>query len=191
MSTLSWLYPKGPIDLGDRVRPLPGDGSVPGLPDWRWIFTPGHTAGHVSLFRDADRTLIAGDAFVTTKQESAMAVITQRRAIHGPPKYFTPDWQAAATSVATLAGLDPEVAATGHGEPLRGASMRAAVHDLARDFRRRAIPRHGRYVGRPARADENGILDVPPDVPHLLPMLLAGAGVGLLGVTLLARRARS
>ena len=30
----------------------------------------GPHAGHVSLFRDADRALIAGDAFVTTKQES-------------------------------------------------------------------------------------------------------------------------
>ena len=42
------------------------------MPGWRWVHTPGHTAGHVSLFRDADRTLIAGDAFVTTKQESAL-----------------------------------------------------------------------------------------------------------------------
>ena len=35
------------------------------MPGWRWIHTPGHTAGHVSLYRDSDRTLLAGDAFVT------------------------------------------------------------------------------------------------------------------------------
>jgi glyoxylase-like metal-dependent hydrolase (beta-lactamase superfamily II) len=39
------------------------------MPGRRWLHTPGHTAGHVS-FRDHDRCLIVGDAFVTTKQES-------------------------------------------------------------------------------------------------------------------------
>jgi len=190
VATLSWTYPRGPIDLGSRVKPLPDDGSVPGLPGWRWIFTPGHTPGHVALFRDADRTLIAGDAFVTTRQESALAVLTQRRELHGPPMYFTPDWDAAARSVAILAGLDPEVAATGHGEPLRDGSMRADLHDLARDFQRRAVPRHGRYVNRPAVTDANGIVDVPHDVPHYLPLVL-GIGAGALAASLISRRAGS
>jgi glyoxylase-like metal-dependent hydrolase (beta-lactamase superfamily II) len=176
IATLSWTYPWGPINLGDRVKPLPEDGSVPGLPGWRWIFTPGHTPGHVALFRDADRTLIAGDAFVTTKQESALAVMTQRQELHGPPMYFTPDWESAARSVAALADLDPEIAATGHGEPLHGGSMRADLHNLARDFHRRAVPQQGRYVNRPAEADENGVLNIPPDVPHNLPNLLVGVG---------------
>ena len=61
MARLSSLYPRGPIDLGQRVRSLPSDGSVPGMPGWRWIFTPGHTAGHVSLWRDEDALLLAGD----------------------------------------------------------------------------------------------------------------------------------
>lgn len=85
MASLSWAYPRGPIDLGDRVRALPGDGRVPGLPEWRWMHTPGHAPGHVSFFREADRTLIAGDAFITTKQESALAVLAQRPEVHGPP----------------------------------------------------------------------------------------------------------
>jgi glyoxylase-like metal-dependent hydrolase (beta-lactamase superfamily II) len=186
IAALSWAYSRGPIDLGDRVKSLPEDGSVPGLPGWRWIFTPGHTPGHVAFFRDADRTLIAGDAFVTTKQESALAVITQRHELHGPPMYFTPDWESAAQSVATLAELDPEVAATGHGEPLRGGSMRADLHDLARDFRRRAVPRQGRYVNHPAEADDNGVVNVPPDLPHRLPILLLGVGAGFLAATVLA-----
>ena len=174
VSALSWSFPRGPIDLGGRVQPLPDDGSVPGLAAWRWILTPGHTPGHIVLFRDADRTLIAGDAIVTTKQESIAAVISQRRELHGPPMYFTPDWEAAGRSVATLANLNPEIAATGHGEPLRGESMRADLHALARDFRRRAVPRHGRYVNRPAIADENGVVSMPPEIPELLPNLLLG-----------------
>jgi glyoxylase-like metal-dependent hydrolase (beta-lactamase superfamily II) len=174
VSALSWSFPRGPIDLGDRVKPLPEDGSVPGLPGWVWVFTPGHTPGHVALFRDSDRALIAGDAFVTTKQESVAAVMSRRRELHGPPMYFTPDWAAAARSVATLADLKPEVAATGHGEPLRGAAMRADLSDLARDFHHRAVPRHGRYANRAAEADESGTVSIPPDVSDLLPDLLNG-----------------
>ncbi len=174
IAALSWSFPRGPIDLGDKVKPLPQDKTAPGLPAWRWVFTPGHTPGHVSLFRDADRTLIAGDAIVTTKQESAHAVMTQRHELHGPPMYFTPDWAAAAKAVTALAELDPEVAATGHGEPLRGASMRADLHAVARDFGLRAVPRHGRYVTRPAETDQNGVVAVPPDVSDLVPELLRG-----------------
>src|SRR3954467_14621253 len=54
MALSSPLYPRGPIDLGARVRALPGDGSVPGMPGWRWLFTPGHTPGHVSFWREED-----------------------------------------------------------------------------------------------------------------------------------------
>ena len=68
MALLSFAYPSKGIDLGGRVKPLPEDGSVPFMPAWRWIHTPVHAPGHVSLCRDADRCLISGDAFVTTKQ---------------------------------------------------------------------------------------------------------------------------
>lgn len=107
MARLSGLYPREPIDLEGRVHPLPLDGTVPTLPEWRWIHTPGHSAGHVSLFRDSDRTLIVGDAFCTTKQESFLAVATQRPELHGPPAYFTTDWDAARHSVGLLAALRP------------------------------------------------------------------------------------
>ena len=103
MARLATLYPRQPIDLGGQVRALPSDGTVPTLPAWRWIHTPGHTAGHVSLFREADRTLIVGDAFCTTKQESLLAVASQRPELHGPPAYFTTDWDAARDSVERLA----------------------------------------------------------------------------------------
>ena len=67
MARLSPLYPTGPVDVSRWLRPLPEDGSVPGLPGWRWLHTPGHSPGHVSFWRESDRTLIVGDAFVTTK----------------------------------------------------------------------------------------------------------------------------
>jgi glyoxylase-like metal-dependent hydrolase (beta-lactamase superfamily II) len=150
MALSSPLYPKGPIDISDRLHLLSADGSVPFMPGWRWLPTPGHTTGHVSLWREADRTVIAGDAFITTNQESAYAVATQRPELHGPPMYYTPDWVRAHRSVELLAGLEPELVVTGHGRAMHGPAMRAALHTLARDFRRIAVPEHGRYVDAPA-----------------------------------------
>lgn len=146
MAALSPMYPRGPIDVRRWLRPLPDDGTVPGMPDWQWLHTPGHTAGHVSLWRETDRTLIAGDAFITTNQESAYAVALQRTEIHGPPTYFTSDWGAARQSVERLAALEPELVITGHGRALADAEMRMALHTLANDFDRIAVPEHGRYV---------------------------------------------
>jgi glyoxylase-like metal-dependent hydrolase (beta-lactamase superfamily II) len=146
MATLSRFYPRGPIDLSGSLRPLPSDGTVPGMNGWRWIHTPGHTDGHISLWRESDRVVVAGDAFITTKQESAYAVATQRPELHGPPTYFTPDWRSAAESVRRLAALEPELAVTGHGRALSGSEFRDALHTLARDFEHVAVPEHGRYV---------------------------------------------
>ncbi len=159
---LSPLFPRGPVDVRDRLRPLPEDGpkdgprsgSVPPMPGWRWLHTPGHSAGQVSLWREADRALIAGDAFVTTAQESAYAAVTQEPELHGPPKYFTHDWQAARDSVRRLAELAPELAITGHGRAMRGEAMREALRTLARDFDQLAVPEHSRFADAPQRAED-------------------------------------
>lgn len=187
MAALSWMYPRGPIDLGGRVRALPEDHSVPFMPGWRWIHTPGHTAGHVSFFRDGDKTLIAGDAFVTTNQASALAVLEQRKEIHGPPAYYTPDWVAARESIEELAALRPEIAATGHGVPMAGEELRTGLDALLRNFDEVAYPTHGRYAQHPAIADENGLVSVPPEKPGLPPALVFGLGAGVVaGLTLAA-----
>lgn len=150
MATLAPLYPTRPVDVSGRLRPLPADGGVPDMPGWRWIHTPGHSPGHVSLWREADRALIVGDAFVTTKQESAYAAVMQSPEMHGPPRYFTIDWAAARAAVETLAALRPDLAVTGHGRAMRGSAMTEALTTLARDFDRVAVPEQGRYVEQPA-----------------------------------------
>jgi glyoxylase-like metal-dependent hydrolase (beta-lactamase superfamily II) len=190
LAALARFYPRGPIDLGERVRALPEDGTVPGMPEWRWVHTPGHTPGHISLFREADRTLIAGDAFVTTKQESATAVLTQRPELHGPPAYYTPDWESARRSVELLAALEPRQVATGHGPPLQGREMLANLHELARNFERLAVPVRGRYVRQPAIADERGVVAVPPPAPDPLPRILLGVGLAIVMGAALKRSAR-
>jgi glyoxylase-like metal-dependent hydrolase (beta-lactamase superfamily II) len=156
MAALSGLYPRGPIDVSERLHPLPPDGSVPFLPEWRWIHTPGHAPGHISLWRERDRSMVVGDAFITTNQESAYAVATQEPELHGPPRYFTPDWTTARDSVRRLAALSPELVITGHGHAMRGAVMRNALDLLARDFDRIAVPEHGRYVHTDVHPDARG-----------------------------------
>jgi glyoxylase-like metal-dependent hydrolase (beta-lactamase superfamily II) len=161
MARLSAFYPKGPIDVSRWLQPLPEDGSVPGMPGWRWLHTPGHAPGHVSLWREADRLLVAGDAFVTTRQESAYAVAVQKPELHGPPMYFTPDWVSARASVEALAALEPETVVTGHGPAMQGSAVRTALHHLADNFEQLGVPDQGRYVNMPARADEDGTTYVP------------------------------
>jgi len=140
MAALARFYPRGPVDVSQRLHALPEDGSVPGMSGWQWLHTPGHTPGHISLWRAADRTLIAGDAFITTRQESAFAVALQQPELHGPPMYYTADWDAAQQSVERLASLEPELVITGHGPALQGEKMRAALQKLARDFKQIAVP---------------------------------------------------
>jgi glyoxylase-like metal-dependent hydrolase (beta-lactamase superfamily II) len=183
MARMSPLYPRGPYDFSRRLRPLPADGSVPGMPGWRWILSPGHSPGHVALFRDSDRTLLAGDAFVTTKQESMTAVLQWRAEVNGPPAYFTQDWVAARRSVEVLAALEPDAVGTGHGPPLHGDEMRHALRTLARDFDMIALPEDGRYVRSPAVFDEQGVVSVPPPVLDPVTMIL---GLGLVALAGLA-----
>lgn len=141
MSLLSPLFPRKPVDVGSRLHALPDDHSVPYMPGWRWIHTPGHSPGHISFWREDDRSMIVGDAFITTKQESAYAAVTQAPEMHGPPMYFTPDWDSARRSVRELASLQPELVVTGHGRAMQGAGMREALEELAMRFDDVAMPR--------------------------------------------------
>jgi glyoxylase-like metal-dependent hydrolase (beta-lactamase superfamily II) len=144
MSLLSPTLPKGPVDVGDRLRALPSEGaelSLAELPGWTLLHTPGHTPGHVSFLRKEDSTLLVGDAFCTTKPESFFeATLAQHTELHGPPSYFTSDWDQAKISVRKLAGLQPLVVIPGHGKPLSGPDVPRALEQLADDFEKIAIP---------------------------------------------------
>lgn len=177
MTLLSFTYPRGPIDIADRLLLLPDDGTIPVLPGWKYYHTPGHAPGHISLFRESDRLLIAGDAFVTTKQESAIGAFLQPRKLSGPPKYFTYNWGSAERSVKLLADLEPSIAATGHGESMSGEEMRQALHDLAENFADKAVPSSGRYVNEPALVNQQGVQYTPP--PHNKGLIIAAAGIAV------------
>ncbi|MEI4605474.1 MBL fold metallo-hydrolase [Bacillus cereus] len=146
VAKMSPLFPNEPIDLGNNVKALPTDGTVPHKPEFRWIHTPGHTPGHISLFREKERTLIAGDAFVTVKQEYLYKVITQEQEISGPPRYLTTDWKAAKESVIKLEKLKPLTAVTGHGIPMSGELLSTSLKTLVQEFDKIALPDYGKYV---------------------------------------------
>jgi len=154
MSLLSPLYPRGPVDVGDHLRPLPSDGSVPGMIGWEWIHTPGHSPGHIALWNKNEKTVISGDAFITTRQESAYAVAIQAPEMHGPPMYFTQNWEEARESVQTLAALEPQIVVTGHGMAMKGEEVRRALHTLANNFDEIARPETGKYVEHPLTGQE-------------------------------------
>lgn len=148
VSKMSPIFPNEPINLGSHVEVLPANGTVPHMPEFKWIHTPGHTPGHVSFFREKDRALIVGDAFVTVKQEYLYKVITQEQGISGPPRYLTTDWKAAKESVEKLADLQPSVAITGHGVPMKGELLTKSLEKLVTDFDEIAVPSHGKYVDK-------------------------------------------
>ncbi len=153
MAVMSPIYPRTSTNLSGVAKALPADGSVPTLAGWTWLHTPGHAAGHISLFREEDRVLLPGDAFCTTKQESFLAVAKQTPELHGPPAYYTPDWDAARNSVRELAALRPLTVAPCHGLPMCGPEVAAQLNRLAVDFDRIAVPEHGKYVHRTATAE--------------------------------------
>jgi len=174
MAQMSRLFPSHGIDLGMHLRLLPEDGSIPGMPEWRWLHTPGHSSGHVSLFRADDRVLVAGDAVITVNQENPLKLVTQVREFRNPPNYLTQDWNAAGRSIKKLAALRPAVVATGHGLPATGDWVADGLQEFAEHFQ---PPVHGRYVNDPVRSDEHGILYIPPAPPDRAPMYAVGVGL--------------
>jgi glyoxylase-like metal-dependent hydrolase (beta-lactamase superfamily II) len=177
MATMSFLYPTGPINISEHLQVLPFNGTIPGLSEWTYVHTPGHSPGHISLFREKDKVLIAGDAFVTTKAESAIYALSALKHLSGPPKYFTCNWASAKQSVIKLQGLNPAVVATGHGKPMEGAELQRELQKLANEFDTLALPAHGRYVNEPAVTNAEGVVYLPPSTDKV------SAVIKVIGVT--------
>ena len=189
IAQLARVFPHGGYDFGDRVQPLPENGDVPGAEHWRWIHTPGHTPGHVSLFRETDGTLLAGDALATMDMDSWTSQLTRKRELHRPPAPFTTDWGIARTSIVRLSAWQPSVIAAGHGLPMAGSHAAEELRSLAEHF---TPPSAGRYVGSPVPADEEGVRELPPPASDPLPKIAVGAAmaVAAAGIALAWRRGR-
>jgi glyoxylase-like metal-dependent hydrolase (beta-lactamase superfamily II) len=77
--------------------------------------TPGHSPGHISLWRESDRTLICGDVFFNMP------------GLRPPPGFLTVDPVLNRESMRRLAELRPALALFGHGAPLRDPQRMARV----------------------------------------------------------------
>jgi glyoxylase-like metal-dependent hydrolase (beta-lactamase superfamily II) len=75
--------------------------------------TPGHSAGHMSLWRESDRTLILGD--VLNSQDPLLGIPGLRL----PKDFFTPDPARNRQSAKRLGELEPSLVLFGHGPPER------------------------------------------------------------------------
>jgi hydroxyacylglutathione hydrolase len=74
---------------------------------------PGHSAGHVALWRESDRVLIAGDVV------GSQHFLTGIRGMHEPPPFLSADPERNRESARRLATLEPALTLFGHGPPLR------------------------------------------------------------------------
>ena len=176
---LSRFMPSRPFDFRGRLRALT-PGELPGMTGWEWLATPGHSPGHVSLFRAADRVLIAGDAFATMDMDSWIGLVTADQTLARAGAPFNVDWQATRASIRALASLRPTVAACGHGIPIRDTELPRRLDTFATRVR---PPRRGRYVGEPAITDREGIVSLPPAPFDPVPFATA-AGMFTVGLIL-------
>ncbi|ERJ12075.1 MBL fold metallo-hydrolase [Haloplasma contractile] len=146
LAKMSPFYSHKGIDLGNRVKKLPDTHTIPFFDEWKWLHTPGHSPGQISLYRERDGILIASDAITTVKQESALKVLTQEKELHGPPQYFTTNWTEAYESVKKLVELKPNIIVSSHGKPLSGYPLAKGLETLTLGFERYEIPKQGKYV---------------------------------------------
>jgi len=103
--TKAWQGPPHPVG-----RVLEEGDAVAGF---RVVHTPGHTAGSVVYFREADRVAIAGDVIRN------LNYATLRPKLAEPPSFFNEDSAENRRSIRKLAELDPSLILPGHGAAVR------------------------------------------------------------------------
>jgi glyoxylase-like metal-dependent hydrolase (beta-lactamase superfamily II) len=122
-SPVQALFRWKPLDVARELRE--GDELGPGF---TVLDVPGHSPGHIALWREQDRTLICGDVFLN------LNFYTTRDGLHEPPGLFTVDMARNRQSARRLAELEPQLVLFGHGQPLRDpGTLKAFTDSLPRD----------------------------------------------------------
>lgn len=89
------------------------------------VETPGNAPGHISLWREADGTVILGDVLAN------IDLFSLRYGLHELPGRFTHSRTATVESARKIADLEPETVCFGHGPPLTdGTEFREFVETL-------------------------------------------------------------
>ncbi len=77
------------------------------------IESPGHTAGHVSFWRESDRILVLGDVISNLNIYSGLVMLRE------PERFFSLDPAQNRRSARQLIELEPKLICFGHGPPMR------------------------------------------------------------------------
>lgn len=104
---LSRLPPPPPHPVATRLK----EGDEVG--GFEVLDTPGHSRGHIALWRAGDKTLILADVLWNLNR------VTWRPGLSEPPKALTLDPAQNRDSARRVAELEPELVLFGHGPPLR------------------------------------------------------------------------
>ena len=108
---IAQFFAKAFVGPGHRVdRSLREADEVAGF---KVLDTPGHSAGHVSFWRESDGVLILGDVLTN------MDVLTGIPGLREPKTFLTPDPARNRESIRRLGQLEPQLVLFGHGAPLR------------------------------------------------------------------------
>lgn len=109
LGEFAWAGPRCPVG-----RVLEEGDDVAGF---RVIHAPGHTPGHIILFRESDRVCIAGDLLAN------IHFLTGKPKLQEPPTFFSFDPEQNRRSILALADLKPNVVCFGHGPPLNNLKL--------------------------------------------------------------------
>jgi glyoxylase-like metal-dependent hydrolase (beta-lactamase superfamily II) len=108
-----WAGPGHPVarrlDEGDEVA------------GFQVLDVPGHSPGHIALWRESDRVLLAGDVL------NSMNLITTIPGLQEPPRPFTLDPARNRESIRRIAALEPRIACFGHGPVWRDTDKLSAL----------------------------------------------------------------
>ncbi|QQE75571.1 MBL fold metallo-hydrolase [Brevibacillus composti] len=88
---------------------------VPGLSEWTVLYTPGHSQSHLSLYRETDRVMVAGDHII--KRISSNAFIEPPRDQSQARPLTLVQYR---TALQMCADMEIDLALSGHGEPVAG-----------------------------------------------------------------------
>jgi glyoxylase-like metal-dependent hydrolase (beta-lactamase superfamily II) len=103
---ISRLMTKAPAPPGHPVARRLQEGDDIGH-GFTVLDVPGHSLGHIALWRESDRTLILGDVFFNIRRPGP------------PPGFLTMDPERNRASMTRMANLRPALTLFGHGAPLR------------------------------------------------------------------------
>jgi glyoxylase-like metal-dependent hydrolase (beta-lactamase superfamily II) len=130
VAPVRWIYPfllrrwdggavqiDGTVAEGDQVA------------GFRVIHFPGHAPGLIGLWRESDRVALVSDVVYLVDSARLKPLPEGEASIPHPAWAW--NHAMAKESVRKLAALDPAVVGAGHGEPLRGESLRGVLERAA------------------------------------------------------------